>query len=92
MASFYTIRQLVETLNRFIDFRFEFDASKPTGVRKRLLDITLARQTIGYQPSTSLEEGLKKTWQWFLAHPEEYTQKVCFFEDDPNTQHLAPST
>ena len=78
----YTIRQLVETLNRFIEFHYEFDATKPTGVRKRLLDITLARETIGYEPSTSLEEGLKNTWQWFLEHPEEYMQKVCFFEDE----------
>lgn len=77
----HTVRQLVETLQRFIDFQYRFDASKPTGVRKRLLDISLARETIGYEPSTSLAEGLKKTWQWFLGHPQEYTKKICHFED-----------
>ena len=76
----YSIRELVETLNSFIDFKYIFDASRPTGVRKRLLDITLAKETLGYNPSTTLEQGLKITWQWFLKNPHEYKDKVCFFE------------
>jgi len=78
----YTIRELVETLNQFIDFEYVFDASKPTGVRKRLLDISLARETLGYQPTTRLLDGLKQTWTWFLDNPREFTQKVCYFEKE----------
>ena len=77
----HTIRELVETLNRFIDFDYEFDATKPTGVRRRLLDISLAQERLGYQPATSLEEGLRLTWEWFTQHPQEYTHKQCYFEN-----------
>jgi len=83
----HTIRELVETLHRFIDFNYEFDASKPTGVKRRLLDISLAREHLGYHPATSLEDGLRKTWEWFLQHPREFTQKQCYFENaEPRTQ------
>ncbi len=76
----HSIRDLVETLHGFLDFEYEFDASKPTGVKKRSMDITLAKRHLGYNPTTTLEEGLKKTWQWFIEHPEEFTQKQCYFE------------
>jgi GDP-L-fucose synthase len=78
----YTVRQLVETLRGFLDFEYQFDASKPTGVRRRFLDITVARQTLGYNPTTTLAEGLQKTWQWFVEHPDEYTNKQCYFEQE----------
>ena len=60
---------------------------KPTGLRKRFLDISLAQETLGYRPTTSLLDGLKQTWAWFLDNPEEYTQKVCYFEKE---QHDLP--
>jgi len=77
----HTIRELVETLNRFIDFKYEFDTSKPTGVRRRFMDISLAREHLGYNPTTSLAAGLKQTWDWFCEHPDEYTRKQCYFEE-----------
>ena len=55
-------RELVETLNRFIEFRYEFNPTEPSGVPGRVMDITLARHLINYDPGTSLHEGLKKTW------------------------------
>jgi nucleoside-diphosphate-sugar epimerase len=36
-------------------------------VSHRMADITLARQVFNYQPTISLFEGLKKTYQWFLS-------------------------
>jgi dTDP-glucose 4,6-dehydratase len=33
-------------------------------------DITLARTTLGWQPGTSVEEGLRRTIDWFAAHPQ----------------------
>jgi GDP-L-fucose synthase len=85
----HSIRDLVETLNSFIDFNYEFDATKPTGVRRRLLDIGLAREHLGYHPTTSLEEGLKLTWDWFVNHPEEYSQKQCYFEAEEQVSSCA---
>jgi len=75
----YSIRQLVEALHSFLDFRPHFDATKPSGFPKRVMDITLARELIGYNPSTSLEEGLKQTWQWFIDNQGEYLRKQNYF-------------
>ena len=75
-----TIRELVETLRTFLDFNFQFDPTKPSGYPKRVMDITLARQTIGYNPSTSLRDGLKATWDWFLQNQNEYLQKKNYFK------------
>ncbi|MBN1359579.1 MAG: NAD-dependent epimerase/dehydratase family protein [Sedimentisphaerales bacterium] len=76
-----TIRQLVETLNQFLDFRYEFDASKPSGYPKRLMDIERARELIGYDPSTSLLDGLQETWAWYLEHEGEHECKKNYFAE-----------
>ncbi len=74
-----TIRQLIEALNAFLDFRYEFDASKPTGYPKRVMDISLARERLGYNPSTSLLDGLQETWAWYIEHEDEYKNKKNYF-------------
>lgn len=76
-----TVRELVETLQRFIKFEFEFDTSKPSGFPKRVMDISRAREWIDYHPTTSLEEGLRETWNWFLQNQEEYLQKKNYFRE-----------
>lgn len=75
----YSIRELVETLNSFIDFNYEFDPTKPSGFPKRVMDISLARKTLGYEPKVSLLEGLKRTWQWYIEHKDEHKSKVNYF-------------
>jgi len=75
----YTIRQLVETLREFIDFEYEFDATKSGGFPRRVMDLTLARKLIGYEPETSLRQGLQNTWEWFLKNQDEYLKKQNYF-------------
>ena len=41
-----------------------FDKSKPEGVLRKLMDNTRMRK-LGWKPKISLEEGIKKTYQWF---------------------------
>jgi len=77
----YTIRELVETLHSFLDFNYEFDTSKPSGFPKRVMDITLARELIHYNPTTSLLDGLKETWEWFVENQEEYLGKKNYFKE-----------
>lgn len=43
-----------------------FDVTKPTGVFSRALDISRAKQLLGWRPKVSLEEGLKRTINWFI--------------------------
>jgi GDP-L-fucose synthase len=76
----YTIRELVETLNKFIPFNYRFDDTKSSGFPKRVMDISLARDILGYNPTTSLLEGLKQTWEWFLKNQEEHLSKKNYFK------------
>ena len=76
-----TIKELVKTLNSFIDFKYVFDISKSSGWPKRLMDISLAKKMIGYNPNTSLKEGLKETWSWYLNNLDEYKFKKNYFKE-----------
>lgn len=76
-----TIKELVETLNSFLDFSYEFDKSKSSGWPKRVMDISLAREMIGYDPSTTLKEGLKETWDWFINNHDEHKLKKNYFNE-----------
>lgn len=77
----YTIKELVETLISFIDFNYKFDSAKPSGFPKRVMDISLARELIHYDPTTNLRDGLKETWDWYIHNPDEYLKKVNYFKE-----------
>ncbi|OHE57527.1 MAG: hypothetical protein A2Z47_16200 [Thermodesulfovibrio sp. RBG_19FT_COMBO_42_12] len=77
----YSIRELAEALNSFIDFNYEFDTTKASGFPVRLMDISLARKLIDYNPTTTLIEGLEKTWEWFIQNTDEYLSKVNYFKE-----------
>ena len=77
-----SIKELVETLHSFINFNYMFDTSKPSGFPKRIMDISRARNWIGYEPTTSLSEGLNETWSWFIKNQDEYLQKKNYFTDE----------
>ena len=72
---------LVETLNSFIEFNYEFDTTKSSGFPKRVMDISLAKRLIHYDPTTSLLDGLKETWTWFEKNQDEYLNKVNYFKE-----------
>ena len=82
----YTIKELVETLHEFLDFNYRFDTTKPSGFPKRVMDISLAKKVIDYNPSTSLFDGLKETWEWFIENQDEYLKKKNYFKEDE--QHV----
>lgn len=77
----YSIRELVETLRDIVPFRYEFDSSKPSGFPKRVMDISLAKERLGYYPGTSLLEGLRETWEWYVKHSDEHLTKQNYFRD-----------
>lgn len=64
-----TIRKLAETISRVVGFegKITFDAEKPDGAPRKLLDVSRL-QDLGWKYSIDLEEGLTKTYQWFLAN------------------------
>ena len=77
-----TIKELVETLYSFIDFRYEFDTTKPSGFPKRVMDISLARKLIDYNPTTDLFRGLQETWLWFKDNQHEYLKRKNYFVEE----------
>lgn len=77
----YSIRELVETLSEFIDFNYKFDRSKPSGFPKRVMDITLAKKILHFEPQTTLKEGLTMTWEWYIHNQYEYKKKKNYFKD-----------
>lgn len=64
-----TIRELTETIRRMIGFdgRIEWDATRPDGQPRRALDTRRARELFGFEARTPLEEGLRRTIDWFNA-------------------------
>lgn len=75
----YSIKDLVETLRTFLTFNYTFDTTKPSGFPRRVMDISLARQLIGYNPTTTLREGLQKTWEWYVQNQDEYRNRLNYF-------------
>ncbi|KAJ5068868.1 gdp-mannose 35-epimerase [Anaeramoeba ignava] len=47
----------------------------PEGVRGRNSDNTLIKQVLGWAPSISLKDGLKKTWEWIKKEIEDEKTK-----------------
>lgn len=76
-----SIRDLVLTLRGFLDFDYRFDPGKPAGAPRRVMDISLARERLGFHPTTGLGKGLEKTWDWFRAHADEHRAKKNYFVD-----------
>jgi GDP-L-fucose synthase len=64
-----SIRELAETIARVTGYqgRLTFDATKPDGMPRKLLDISLIR-SLGWQPRIALEDGLTDAYQWFTQH------------------------
>jgi GDP-L-fucose synthase len=64
-----SIRELAELAKRVIHPGAElvFDASKPDGMPRKLLDVARLH-ALGWRHRTGLEEGLARTYAWFAAH------------------------
>lgn len=78
----YSIKTLVETLHDLIEFNYRFDSTKSSGFPKRVMDISLARKLLGYNPCTTLRDGLASTWNWYLSNNDEYTRRKNYFADE----------
>lgn len=70
-----TIRELAETIGRVTGFtgRIAFDASKPDGTPRKLLDVSRLK-AMGWTARIPLEEGLRDAYAWFLAHQANFRQ------------------
>jgi len=64
-----TIREVAEKICAVVGFQgtLQFDASKPDGTPRKLLDVSRLRD-LGWTAGTSLDDGLTLTYDWYLRH------------------------
>ena len=61
------LTNLVAQLSRF-EGEIAWDASRPDGQPRRCLDVSRAFNTLGFRAMTDLEDGLRKTIEWYEQH------------------------
>jgi len=68
-----SIRDLAQKVKDVVGYRgdIEWDASRPNGQPRRMLDVSRAKQEFGFSARTSFDEGLRKTVAWYLEHRHE---------------------
>lgn len=64
-----TIKQLAETIQKIVGHQGEiiWDDTKPDGTPRKLMDIS-KMHTLGWKHQVNLEEGIQKTYNWFLEN------------------------
>ncbi|MBC8661911.1 GDP-L-fucose synthase [Vibrio parahaemolyticus] len=68
-----TIKELVETVAEVVDYQGSiiFDTSKPDGAPRKLMNVSRLRE-LGWTYSIELKDGLRSTYQWFLANQDNF--------------------
>lgn len=64
-----SIKELSEKLIKVSEksINIEFDLSKPEGDKGRYADYSLAKEILGWEPTTNLEDGLLNTYNWIKS-------------------------
>ena len=64
-----SIKDLVDIIAKLTGFggKIMWDSSKPDGQPRRRLDVTKAEKEFGFKAKTKLEDGLRKTIEWYIS-------------------------
>ena len=64
-----SIAELADLVSRTVGFtgKLAFDATKPDGTPRKLMDVSKLA-ALGWRSSTSLEDGLRLTYDWFVRN------------------------
>ena len=67
----YTVNEYYGTIKKILGYEGNFihDLTKPVGMKQKLLDVTRAKD-IGWTAKTSLEDGVKQAYEYFLENME----------------------
>ena len=64
----YVLKDLINlmlNIDGYKDAVIKFDTSKPVMIPKRMIDPRKAKEVLGFEVKTPMEEGLKKTIDWY---------------------------
>jgi GDP-L-fucose synthase len=72
-----SIEELVHLIADETGFSGEivWDATKPDGQPRRMLDVTRAEKVLGFRAKTNFKEGLRKTVEWYKANRDQINLK-----------------
>ena len=73
----YSVKQILKTIldvDGFRDADVRFDASKPSTIAIRMVDIGLAQHMFGFQPRVDLRDGLSRTVAWYRENRATWTK------------------
>ena len=75
-----TIKQIVDIIvgNVNKNVSVEWDSTKPTGDKKRILDMSRAKSH-GFETKISIEDGIRETINWFSENKEKIEQRYNVF-------------
>jgi len=64
----YTIKELAEMIKGAVGWEgeFVFDPSRPDGAPQKILDTGRMKRLLGWEPKTSIKNGLGKTVGWYM--------------------------
>lgn len=67
-----SIRSLVELISRLMNFegKLIWETDQPNGQPRRCLDTARAKEAFGFTAQVALEEGLRRTIEWYRQHPD----------------------
>ncbi len=67
------VKELVDDIAVICGFtgRIEWDSSRPDGQPRRCVDPSRAKELFGFTASTPFAEGLRRTYQWYVANRQE---------------------
>jgi len=64
----YCLRDMIDIIIKLDGYEnadVQYDTSKPTMIPKRLINASKAKRLLGFEAKTSIEEGLRKTIEWY---------------------------
>lgn len=70
-----TIKELALTIQKTVGHTGDliWDSSKPDGTPRKLMDISKMHE-LGWKHQINLEEGIKRTYEWFLEHIDRFKE------------------
>jgi GDP-L-fucose synthase len=78
-----SVREVVEAITACFETppQVEWDTSKPSGQRIRLMDVARAREKLGFTASTPIRQGISETVEWYRTNHETAGRRYNVFHE-----------